>query len=53
MLRELLRDESISRARVNAEDDGGATNSGNAGGGDPDGFVVHTKAEEMEENLRM
>ena len=53
VLRELLRDEMISQARVNAEDDNGATNTTNNGDGDPDGFVVHTKAEEMEENLRM
>ena len=47
VLRELLRDDLISQARV-AEivtKDGGMAN--------PDGFVVHTKAEEMEENLRM
>jgi DNA excision repair protein ERCC-3 len=51
VLRELLRDDLISQARVAEETDGG----GNTGGGvnNPDGFVVHTKAEEMEENLRM
>mmetsp|Transcript_8002 Transcript_8002/g.16022 ORF Transcript_8002/g.16022 Transcript_8002/m.16022 type:complete len:795 (-) Transcript_8002:1040-3424(-) len=46
VLRELLRDDLISQARVAEEvtgDDGGTA----------DGFVVNTKAEEMEENLRI
>jgi DNA excision repair protein ERCC-3 len=46
VLRELLRDDLISQARVAEEVTGDAANN-------PDGFVVHTKAEEMEENLRM
>ncbi|KAL7547086.1 hypothetical protein ACHAWF_010399, partial [Thalassiosira exigua] len=51
VLRELLRDDLISQARV-AEDDAGG--GGGAGEKDnADGFVVHTKAEEMEENLRI
>lgn len=58
VLRELLRDDLISQARV-AEDvttattaDGGLL-GGIAGEQNTDGFVVHTKAEEMEENLRI
>jgi DNA excision repair protein ERCC-3 len=45
VLRELLRDDLISQARVAEEVTEDANN--------PDGFVVHTKAEEMEENLRI
>jgi len=72
VLRELLRDELISQARV-AEEEGDMTTldegGGGGGGGDAaanktnnnnssskknaDGFVVNTKAEEMEENLRI
>ncbi|KAL3800007.1 hypothetical protein ACHAWO_004685 [Cyclotella atomus] len=51
VLRELLRDDLISQARVAKETDGGGNTAG--GVNNPDGFVVHTKAEEMEENLRM
>ena len=46
VLRELLRDDLISQARVAEEVTGDD-------GGNADGFVVHTKAEEMEENLRI
>ena len=79
VLRELLRDELISQARVaeesSLEGGGGTSSSGGNGGGDgggannntnnaaggnnsagnknADGFVVNTKAEEMEENLRI
>lgn len=65
VLRELLRDELISQARVaeEEEEDGdndtnGGTSGGVGGGGgskkkNADGFVVNTKAEEMEENLRI
>ena len=56
VLRELLRDDLISQARVAEEtveggsgEQGGASSSTN----NKDGFVVHTKAEEMEENLRI
>lgn len=50
VLRELLRDDLISLARVAEEvvGDGQGNGENNA-----DGFVVHTKAEEMEENLRI
>ena len=50
VLRELLRDELISQARVAEEVGGEAATTAES---NPDGFVVHTKAEEMEENLRM
>jgi DNA excision repair protein ERCC-3 len=61
VLRELLRDELISQARVAEEeeeedgDSGGDKTSASAGGKkkNADGFVVNTKAEEMEENLRI
>lgn len=61
VLRELLRDELISQARVAEEEEEGDTNdasTGVGGGGgskkkNADGFVVNTKAEEMEENLRI
>jgi DNA excision repair protein ERCC-3 len=77
VLRELLRDELISQARVAEEEtataagggaDGGeggdgtnTTNNNNKAAGsnnsnskkNVDGFVVNTKAEEMEENLRI
>lgn len=52
VLRELLRDDLISQARVSEE----VTGTGEVGAGgeeNTDGFVVHTKAEEMEENLRI
>lgn len=55
VLRELLRDPEISRARV-SEDVGTAAGAGGGGGAgekDVDGFVVSTKAEEMDENLKM
>ena len=66
VLRELLRDDLISQARV-VEVDGPAADGdagGKAGDGgqhqrrggrakDTDGFAVNAKAEEMEENLRM
>ena len=68
VLRELLRDDLISQARVTEEESG--EGDGTAGGGgeggtanntaaagisnkNADGFVVNTKAEEMEENLRI
>ncbi|EED93146.1 predicted protein, partial [Thalassiosira pseudonana CCMP1335] len=51
VLRELLRDDLISQARV-AEDVNPDDATGGVGGtSNADGFVVHTKAEEMEENL--
>ena len=58
VLRELLRDDLISQARVSTTDGdaGGGAGDGTgktADGKDRDGFVVHTKAEEMEENLRI
>eukprot|EP00984_Skeletonema_dohrnii_P017593 scaffold8057_cov91-Skeletonema_dohrnii-CCMP3373.AAC.1 len=68
VLRELLRDDLISQARVAEETSGGdgaagagdggagvnnAAASGNSGNKNADGFVVNTKAEEMEENLRI
>jgi DNA excision repair protein ERCC-3 len=83
VLRELLRDEAISQARVlvvEGEDSptttavaaASAAAAGGSGGGNQiiggktvgatgaatnvmnaDGFIVHTKAQEMEENLRM
>ena len=61
VLRELLRDDLISQARVAEETvEGGVGGSGEQQGGgassssnNKDGFVVHTKAEEMEENLRI
>ncbi len=71
VLRELLRDELISQARVSEEvtqgeganngggGDGAGANTNAAGGSNTtstknaDGFVVNTKAEEMEENLRI
>lgn len=56
VLRELLRDSKISQARIVEE----ATDASGAGGGpgggpgaDKDGFVVSTRAEEMEENLKI
>ena len=54
VLRELLRDPEISRARV-SEDVGAAAGAGGGGAGekDVDGFVVSTKAEEMDVNLKM
>jgi DNA excision repair protein ERCC-3 len=73
VLRELLRDDMISQARITEEGGGGGGTGGDdvkkGGGGndddddaggkrgkgkkDADGFAVHTKAEEMEENLRI
>jgi len=50
VLRELLRDDLISQARVAEETTGGDSSTAEA---NKDGFVVHTKAEEMEENLRI
>ena len=50
VLRELLRDDLISQARV-AEENTTATDGNTEA--NKDGFVVHTKAEEMEENLRI
>ena len=53
VLRELLRDDLISQARV-AEETTATGDGGTASGeANKDGFVVHTKAEEMEENLRI
>jgi len=52
VLRELLRDPEISRARV-SEDVSAAAAGGGGGEKDVDGFVVSTKAEEMDENLKM
>ncbi|KAL9179190.1 hypothetical protein ACHAXT_008480 [Thalassiosira profunda] len=54
VLRELLRDELISQARV-ADDAATAGEGSQQPGGEnnADGFTVHTKAEEMEENLRI
>ena len=49
--RELLRDDLISQARVAEEVTAGE--GGQGGENNMDGFVVHTKAEEMEENLRI
>jgi len=51
VLRELLRDDLISQARVAEE----VTTAEGGGGSEKntDGFTVHTKAEEMEENLRI
>jgi len=51
VLRELLRDDLISQARVAEEVTAGE--GGQGGENNTDGFVVHTKAEEMEENLRI
>ena len=53
VLRELLRDSKISQARIVEE--AGAAGAGGTGGdgADKDGFVVSTRAEEMEENLKM
>ena len=59
VLRELLRDDLISQARVADPEAGGGEAGGGGGGADggkgggADGFAVHTKAEEMEENLRI
>ncbi len=81
VLRELLRDEAISQARVVVEGEdspttalaaaaaaaaGGSASGGQIMGGkivgatgsatnvvNAEGFIVHTKAQEMEENLRM
>jgi len=50
VLRELLRDDLISQARV--ADETATATDGNTEA-NKDGFVVHTKAEEMEENLRI
>lgn len=49
VLQELLRDDLISQARVAEE----VPAAGGEGEGGADGFAVHTKAEEMEENLRI
>lgn len=51
MLRDLLRDPLIAQARVHE-----VVVDGAAGGGasaDADGFLTHTRAEEMKENLGM
>ncbi|KAL7519136.1 hypothetical protein ACHAWX_003929, partial [Stephanocyclus meneghinianus] len=53
VLRELLRDDLISQARVAEDVSEEGSGGGAASTANPDGFVVHTKAEEMEENLRM
>lgn len=56
VLRELLRDELISQARVAEEVQEGETTLGGGADGtnkNADGFVINTKAEEMEENLRI
>ena len=55
VLRELLRDDLISQARVSTDESAGGGDGANKqqDGKDKDGFVVHTKAEEMEENLRI
>ncbi|EJK77960.1 hypothetical protein THAOC_00170, partial [Thalassiosira oceanica] len=55
VLRELLRDDLISQARVSTDESAGGGDGTNKqqDGKDKDGFVVHTKAEEMEENLRI
>lgn len=53
VLRELLRDPEISRARVSEDVGAAAAGGGGAGEKDVDGFVVSTKAEEMDENLKM
>lgn len=53
VLRELLRDPEISRARVSEDIGAAAAGGGGAGEKDVDGFVVSTKAEEMDENLKM
>ncbi len=50
VLRELLRDSKISQARIVEEE---STSTAGGGSADKDGFVVTTKAEEMEENLNM
>lgn len=52
VLRELLRDDLISQARIAEESTTGGGDGSNKEA-DKDGFVVHTKAEEMEENLRI
>lgn len=54
VLRELLRDTKISQARI-VEETGAASGiaTGAIGTADKDGFVVTTRAEEMEENLKM
>mmetsp|Transcript_623 Transcript_623/g.1002 ORF Transcript_623/g.1002 Transcript_623/m.1002 type:complete len:795 (+) Transcript_623:115-2499(+) len=48
VLRELLRDKMISQARI-VEDEAGAAGPA----ADKDGFVVTSRAEEMEENLKI
>mmetsp|Transcript_38455 Transcript_38455/g.82864 ORF Transcript_38455/g.82864 Transcript_38455/m.82864 type:complete len:814 (+) Transcript_38455:16-2457(+) len=53
VLRELLRDDLISQARVAEEVTTTNAEGGAAAGDEKDGFAVHTKAEEMEENLRI
>ena len=46
VLRELLRDPTIAQARIQDAQEGG-------GGGDKDGFITSSKAEEMKENLHI
>jgi len=53
VLRELLRDSLISRARVVEDSSSSAAQGKDGGVADKDGFVVQSRAEEMEENLRM
>lgn len=56
VLRELLRDSKISQARVVEESTTNTTAAGDdkiEGGTDKDGFLVNTRAEEMEENLKI
>ena len=52
VLRELLRDDAISQARVVEEATATAATT-EEGEKDKDGFLVTSKAEEMEENLQM
>ena len=47
VLRELLRDPTIAQARVTED------HTGSAAEVDADGFLTHTKAEEMKENLHI
>ena len=53
VLRELLRDPEISRARVSEDVGAAAAGGGGAGEKDADGFVVSSAAAEMDENLKM
>ena len=53
VLRELLRDPEISRARVSEDCGAAAAGGGGAGEKEADGFVVSSAAAEMDENLKM